>query len=107
MITLTDENFEKEILNSSKPTLVDFWASRCPACVAMGPTLEKLAKDYGEKLIFAKANVELAPIISQKYGIDRIPTLIFFNGGKPIAKFIGLSSEQILKSWIDQNLNLN
>ncbi len=107
MIKLTDENFEKEITNAPKPILVDFWASWCSPCLILGPILEKLANEYREKLILAKVSLEAAPQVCQKYGIEKIPTVILFNKGKPISSFIGLRSESLIKEWIEKELKEN
>jgi len=104
MLELTDENFEKEITNAPKPILVDFWAQWCMPCFVLGPILEKLAEEYGDKLILAKVNLDTAPLISQKYGIEKIPNVILFKEGKPISGFIGVRPEPIIKNWLEQNL---
>jgi thioredoxin 1 len=103
MINLTDENFEKEI-TSPKPVLIDFWAEWCSPCQMLGPVLEKVAEEYKEKINFAKVNVDLAPIISQKYQVSQIPTVILFKDGKPASGFIGARPEDFVKSWLDENL---
>ena len=104
MITLTDENFEKEITSASKPILVDFWAQWCMPCFVLSPILEKLAEDYKDKLTLAKVDLDTAPQISQKYRIEQIPTVILFKEGKPISGFIGVRAKPIIKNWLEQNL---
>jgi len=103
-MNLTDENFEKEIQNSQKPILVDFWAIWCTPCGILTPILEKIAEEFKEKIIFAKANLEETPLVAQKFGIDRIPTVILFKEGKPISGFIGVRPEPEIKEWIEKNL---
>lgn len=105
-MVLTDENFEKEIQKSTKPMLVDFWAAWCSPCTLLTPILDKLAEDVelSERFILVKVNVDEAPIISQKFGIDKIPTVILFKGEKPICGFIGLRSEDEIKKWLEENL---
>jgi thioredoxin 1 len=104
MLILTDENFEKEVQAGSKPVLVDFWAEWCGPCQMLGPILEKIAEDYKEKVIFAKVNVDSAPVISQKYQISQIPNVILFKNGEPAANFIGARSEEFIKNWLNENL---
>ncbi len=104
MIYLTDENFEEEIKKSQKPVLVDFFAEWCPPCKALSPILEKLEDEFEERVVFAKVNVDKAPMIAQKFGINPIPTVILLKEGEPIASFIGLMSEQEIKNWLEKNL---
>lgn len=104
MLNLTDENFEKEIQNNEKPILVDFWAEWCFPCTLVTPILEKISEGFKEKLILAEVNINEAPITAQKFGIDRIPTIIFFKNGKPINGFVGLRSEIEIKEWLEENL---
>jgi len=103
-INLTDQNFEQFIQNSEKPVLVDFWAEWCMPCFALGPILEKVAQEYTEKITLAKVNLDVAPQISQKYKIERIPTVILFKGGKPIIGFIGVRPESLVKEFLDEAL---
>jgi len=106
-ITLTDENFEKEIQNADKPVVVDFWAEWCSPCLMLLPILEKLAAEYEDKIIFAKANLDLVPTASQKFGIDKIPTVILFKEGKPISGFVGVRPEPEIREWLEENLKNN
>jgi thioredoxin 1 len=87
---VTDENFEKEILQGDSPALVDFWAPWCGPCKAIGPVIKELADSFGDKMKFAKFNVDENPDIPAKYGIQAIPTVIFFNKGKEADKFVGM-----------------
>lgn len=104
ILALTDENFEKEILTSPKPALVDFWMPGCGPCSLISPILEKLANDFGEKIILAKVNLDVASLTAQKYGITMTPTIILFKGGKPISGFIGIRPEDEIKQWLEENL---
>jgi thioredoxin 1 len=103
----TDENFEKEIQNSEKPVMVDFWAEWCGPCSVMGPILEKVADDYAGKIIFGKVNIDASPVCAQKYGISQIPTVILFKNGKQASSFIGARPEEFVKSWLEEALNNN
>ncbi len=104
MISLTDENFEKEILDSQKPILVDFYSSFCPPCTILSPILEKIEKDFKEKIIFGNVNVDLAPLTAQKSGRNQIPTIILFKNGKILAGFIGARPESEIKLFLEENL---
>ena len=103
-LTLTDENFEIEIQNAKKPVPVDFWMSGCAPCFLLSPILEKLANDYGEKVIFSMANLNDVPLVAQKYGINIAPTVILFKEGKPVSGFIGARPEGEIRKWLDDLL---
>ena len=105
LITLDDQNFEIEIENTKKPVLVDFWMFGCAPCFLLSPILEKLANDYGEKVIFAKANLDAVPLAAQKYGINMAPTVILFKEGKPISGFIGARPEDEIRKWLEDLLS--
>ncbi len=103
-ITLTDANFEQEILKSDLPCLVDFWAPWCGPCQAVGPVVEEIAKEYQGKLKVGKVNVDEAPKVASQYGIMSIPTLSVFKNGERIDTVVGaLPKEQII-STIDPHL---
>jgi len=104
MITLTDENFEKEIASSSRPILVDFWAQWCMPCSILGPILEKVVQDYEDRLTLAKVDLDTAPQIAQKYGIEQIPTVVLFKNGRPVSGFIGVRSEPAIREFLDETL---
>jgi len=104
ILNLTDENFEKEISNSKKPVLVDFWMESCGPCYILSPILEKLGNDFGEKIVLAKVNLNEAPLISQKYQIKATPTVILFKEGKPVSGFVGLRSEEEIRKWLEEAL---
>jgi len=104
MLYLTDENFEQEIQNADKPVVVDFWAEWCGPCFVLTPILEKLDEEYNDKFIFAKVNLDTAPLTAQKYRIERIPTVVLFNRGKPISGFVGVRPEPIIREWLEENL---
>jgi len=104
MISLTDQNFDKEISNSDKPVVVDFWAEWCLPCLVFSPILEKLAEEYKDKFILAKVNLNVAPLIAKKHGIDRIPRVLLFKKGKLINGFIGVRPESLIREWLEKNL---
>ncbi|MCX6760733.1 MAG: thioredoxin domain-containing protein, partial [Candidatus Nealsonbacteria bacterium] len=73
MIELTDQNFEKEVINNSKLVLVDFYTIWCPPCKVLAPILEKLSQEFKEEVIFTKINIDSNPVVSQQFGIESIP----------------------------------
>lgn len=89
-ITLTDANFHKEVLESDVPVLVDFWAAWCGPCIAIGPAIEQLAEEFQGRVKVGKVNVDENPIVSQRFGIRSIPTILFFAGGQVVDQQIGL-----------------
>ncbi|PIP32096.1 thioredoxin [bacterium (Candidatus Gribaldobacteria) CG23_combo_of_CG06-09_8_20_14_all_37_87_8] len=103
-LILTDKNFKKEIQNTEKPILVDFWSAHCFPCFMLSPILEKIAEEYKDKMIFAKLNIDESPVIAREYQIDRIPVVLLFKEGKPVAGFIGVQSEELIREWLEKNL---
>ena len=97
----TDSNFETEVLNSSEPVLVDFWAEWCMPCRALAPTIDKIANDYAGKVKVGKVDTDSNRDISIKYGINAIPTVILFKDGQVAQKFVGLKQERDFKAAID------
>jgi len=84
-----DKSFKKEVLDSELPVLVDFWASWCGPCMAIGPTIEQIAREYAGKLNVCKVNVDNAPGTAQKYCVQSIPTLSVFLKGKEVDRVVG------------------
>ena len=101
---VTDLSFEKDVLNSSKPVLVDFWAEWCGPCRALTPILEEVAATNGEKVTFAKMNIDENPQTPSKYGVMSIPTLIIFKNGQVEAVKMGLLSKSQLSAFVDSNI---
>ena len=87
--TVTDDTFDKEVLGSLGPVLVDFWAPWCGPCRLVAPELEKLAKERAGRVVLAKLNTEEVPQIASRFGIQSIPTLILFRGGKEHKRISG------------------
>ncbi|OGW85274.1 MAG: thioredoxin [Omnitrophica bacterium RIFCSPHIGHO2_02_FULL_46_11] len=100
----TDGNFKSEVLDSKIPVLVDFWAEWCAPCRMVAPIVEKLAKEYAGKLKVGKINVDDNSQTPTQYGVQGIPTLIFFKGGQVAKQVVGFQPEQKLKSVIDELL---
>ena len=104
LLHLTDINFKKEVLESSEPVLVDFWATWCGPCKMITPILEELAKEYDKKFTIGKVNVEESPKTATKYGIMSVPTLVFFKKGKISEQLVGVLNKAQIKRKIEENL---
>ena len=103
-LEFTDSNFETEVINSDKLTVVDFWAEWCGPCRAIGPVIEELSKEYQGKVNVGKVNVDINPGISMNYGITSIPAILFIKGGKVVDKQIGAVPKSMLDKKIQAHL---
>ena len=99
---VSDADFNTEVLQSSRPTLVDFWAPWCGPCQKLGPVLDELANECAQSIKIAKVNVDINPNVAATYGIDSIPTLLLFERGEIVSRLIGLQSKAELERAIDQ-----
>lgn len=95
-LEITDANFETEVLNSDKLTVIDFWAEWCGPCRAIGPVIEELSKDYAGKVNIGKVNVDQNPQLSVNYGITSIPAILFVKGGQVVDKQVGAVPKSVL-----------
>lgn len=89
VITVTEGNFQEEVVNSNVPVLVDFWAPWCGYCTKLAPVLDELATDMGEKIRVAKVNVDENRAIAQKYNVMTLPTMMLFKNGQQVEKLTG------------------
>lgn len=103
-LEFTDTNFDTEVLESDKLTVVDFWAEWCGPCRAIGPVVEELAKDYDGQVKVGKLNVDNNPNVSVKYGITSIPAILFLKNGEVVDKQIGAVPRSILENKIKAHL---
>lgn len=103
---VTDAAFEKTVLQSTLPVIVDFWAPWCGPCKMVAPTLEKIAKEQDGKLLVAKVNTDENPEWAQRYGVQGIPTMLFIAGGKIVHRQVGAMPEPALKQMVTQFLEV-
>jgi thioredoxin 1 len=94
-MVVTDQSFADEVLGSSKPVLVDFWANWCGPCKQVAPVLEEIASEHNE-ITIAKMDIDVNPQTPRKYKIMSIPTMILFSGGKPVKQIVGAKSKAAL-----------
>jgi thioredoxin 1 len=101
---VSDKNFASEVLNSTLPVLVDFWATWCGPCRSISPIVEELAKEFTGKVKVTKLNVDESPATPSQYGVRGIPTLILFKGGKILDQIVGAVPKARLKAMIEKAL---
>ncbi len=99
-IHVTDDTFEKTVLKSPIPVIVDFWAPWCNPCKMVAPTLEKLASEYAGKLLVAKVNVDNDQKYAQQYGVQGIPTMLFISNGNIVHQQVGALPENMLRQAV-------
>jgi thioredoxin 1 len=104
--TVTDSTFEKDVLQSTKPVLVDFWAAWCAPCRMLAPTIDAIAEQFGDNAQVVKVNVDDSTSTAQRYGIKGIPTLILFNGGKEVERVVGATSKESISRMIEKHVSV-
>ena len=100
-LELTDTNFQQEVINSDKLSVVDFWAEWCGPCRAIGPVIEELSKEYDGKVKVGKVNVDNNPQVSLNYGITSIPAILFIKNGEVVDKLIGAQPKSNFEKKIE------
>ncbi len=105
-IHVTDAAFEKTILESSLPVIVDFWAPWCGPCKMIAPTLDKLAQEYAGQMLVAKVNTDENPQWATQYGVQGIPTMMFVYNGKIVNRQVGALPEPMLREVVEQFLDV-
>ena len=103
---VTDSSFEKDVLQASKPVLVDFWAAWCAPCRMLAPTIDAIAEQFCESAGVVKVNVDDNTSTAQRYGIKGIPTLILFSGGKEVERVVGATSKESISRMIEKHVSV-
>ena len=101
---VTDESFENDVIKSSKPTVVDFWAEWCGPCKQIGPVLEEISNEMKDQVVIAKHNIDQEPNTPTKYGIKGIPTMLLFKDGELKSTKVGATPKSDIISWIKENI---
>ena len=102
----SDNKFEKDVIGSSTPVIVDFWAECCGPCKQIGPILEEIADEKKDLINVYKLNIDENPDTPQKYGVRGIPTMMLFKEGRLIDQKVGTLPKSSINEWIDNNLNV-
>jgi putative thioredoxin len=104
VIDATATNFEKDVIERSHsiPVVIDFWASWCGPCLALGPVLEKLAREYDGKFLLAKVNTDKETELAHRFGVRSIPAVFGVRDGKPLDAFVGVQPESAIRAWLDR-----
>ena len=105
MTILTSENFDREVLNSDKPVVVDFWATWCMPCKMLGPVIEQLAADYEGRAVAGKVDIDEQRELAEEYHIQSVPTVMIFRDGEPVDTLIGVRPLDVIKAAVDKALN--
>ena len=103
-IQLTDETFDKDVVQAAEPVLVDFWAPWCGPCRMLAPIVEELSKEYEGKAFVGKLNTDDNPATASRYNISAIPTMLFFKGGQVVDQLVGVHSKTDIKNKLDKLL---
>jgi len=101
LLELTDQNFAESVLANPQPVVVDFWAPWCGPCKMLTPIIHELAAEYAGSVTIGKLNIDNSPATAAKYGIETIPTLLFFSNGGIVGRQVGLLAKAPLKAKID------
>lgn len=101
-LEFTDSSFDEDVLGSDKPVLVDFWAEWCGPCKALGPVIDELASEYDGKVKVGKVDTDANREVSVRFSVSAIPTVILFNGGEIVEKFVGLRSKKDFQTALDK-----
>ena len=103
-IAVTDASFDADVIQSGKPVLVDFWADWCGPCKMIGPALEEISEELGEKVTIAKMDIMANQSVPGQIGVQSIPLMVLFKDGKPVAQKLGAAPKSQLKAWLEGEL---
>ncbi len=103
-VTVTDATFQRDVLASARPVLVDFWTDWCAPCKPLGVALDELSAEIGDRVVIAKVNAETSPATTSKYGVRGFPTMLIFKDGQVAAFRSGAMPKNKLRQWIEESI---
>jgi thioredoxin 1 len=103
-VAVTDASFEADVLKSDKPVLVDFWADWCGPCKMIGPSLEEISEELGDKVTIAKMDIMANTDVPGQIGVKSIPLMVLFKNGEAVARKLGAAPKGQLKAWLESEL---
>jgi thioredoxin 1 len=103
-VTVTDATFQRDVLGSHKPVLVDFFTDWCAPCKPLAVMLDELSKEIGDKITIVKVNAEESPTVTNKFGVRGFPTMLIFKGGEVAASRSGAMPKAKIREWIEQSI---
>jgi thioredoxin 1 len=104
ILEITDANFDQTVLKSDRPVMIDFWAAWCGPCRALAPIVDEVAKEYSDKIVVGKMDVDKNPATTQRFGVRSIPTLLVFKGGQVREQIVGYAPKDRIEKALDNNL---
>ena len=100
-VQITDSNFEQEVMSADKPVMVDFWAEWCGPCRLIGPLVDEMHTEYGDKALIGKVDVDNTQEVAMRFKVRNIPTILFIKNGEVVDKQVGATSKDALKAKLD------
>lgn len=105
LVTITEQNFDDEVLAATTPVIVDFWAAWCGPCRMLAPVFAELSTEYEGQVKFGKVNVDEQPTLAGRFGVMSIPTMVIFKNGEPAHRIVGMAPKRTLQQQLDAHIS--